>query len=332
MARLFRVMFQYRNKLVAFALFLAAIPSSASSQSPDGNTLIGKVRTESGHVLANVLVELQTGNGVLITQTVTTNEGDYAFSGLAGASFVLVVNDPNHDPFSERVELTRTASTRPGQMVRIDIILTPKKKNASARPAVVFHQDVPERALRAYRHGVRLITERKSDEGITALRDATKIMPRYFDAHFALGLELFRLHRLTEAIQELEQARSINPRDGRLYHTFGLVLYEQRNYVTAATVFEAAERFNPTNAEAHLMRGAALIETGRLKEAEDEITRADQISSHKLAIVHLHMARVYEKRGDRRRAADELESYLRQNPGVSNASAIREAIRSLRTS
>ena len=131
--------------------------------------------------------------------------------------------------------------------------------------------------------------------------------------------------------RELEKARTINPKDGRLYHTFGMVLYELKNYSVAATVFEAAERLNPANAELRLMRGAALIETGRLNEAEDEIARADQISSHKLPIVHLHLARVYEKRGNRRRAADELESYLRQKPEADNAAAIREAIKRLRT-
>jgi tetratricopeptide (TPR) repeat protein len=319
-----------KDVLLASTLCVLFLATAVKAQSPDGNTLIGKVRTESGRALANVLVELQNGNGVLITQTVTTNEGDYAFSGLAGASFMIVVNEPNHQLFSERVELTRTATTRPGAMVRIDLVLTPKDKAATPRAGTVFQQEVPEPALKAYRHGVRLLAERKSDEGTAALREAIRILPKYFDPHFALGLELFRLHRLADATQELELARAINPKDGRLYHTFGLVLYEQKKYALAATVFEAAAKLNPANAEARLMRGAALIETGRLNEAEVEITRADQISSHKLAIVHLHLARVYEKRGDRVRAADELESYLRQNPGVDNAPAIRDAIKKLR--
>ncbi|MFY9557671.1 MAG: tetratricopeptide repeat protein [Blastocatellia bacterium] len=320
-----------QNVLRASALCVLILATAASAQTSNGNTLIGKVRTESGRSLPNVLVELQTGNGVLITQTVTTNEGDYVFSGLTGASFVVVVNEPTHQPFSERIELTRTATTRPGEMVRVDLVLTPKEKPATPRAGTVFHQDVPEAALKSYRHGMRLFGERKSDEGIAAMLEAIRVHPTYFDAHFALGLEFFRRHRLVDSIQELEQARAINPKDGRLYHTFGLVLYEQKKYATAATVFEAAQRLDPNNAELHLMRGAALIETGRLKEAEAEISRADQISAHKLALVHLHLARVYEKRGNRKQAAAELESYLRQSPAVDNAPAIREAIKKLKT-
>jgi tetratricopeptide (TPR) repeat protein len=277
------------------------------------------------------LVELQTGNGVIFAQTVTTNEGDYAFSGLTGASFVLVVNEPNHELLSERVELTRTATSRPGERVRIDLVLKPRNKSATPQAGTVFQQDVPETALKAYRLGLRLLAERKSDQGIASLKEAIKIMPKYFDAHFALALELVRLHQLSEAIEELELARAVNPKDGRLYHTFGLVLYQQKKYELAVSVFEAAERFYPTNAELRLMRGAALIEIGRLNEAEEELERADRISSGKLAMVHLHRARVFEKRGNRSKAADELESYLRQSPAAENASAIREAIKKLRT-
>ncbi len=42
------------------------------------------------------------------------------------------------------------------------------------------------------------------------------------------------------------------------------------------------------------------------------------------------MARVHEKRNDPKRAADELEKYLRSSPNDKNAAAIRTAIDKLR--
>ncbi|HKA16727.1 MAG TPA: tetratricopeptide repeat protein [Blastocatellia bacterium] len=322
---------RFTNGLVASAVLVLLLTSVDGSQSVTGNTIVGKVRTQSGHPVANVLIELQTGTGALVTQTFSTNEGDYAFSGLEGASFVLVVDDPSHQPFAERVELTRLATTRPGEMVRIDIVLTPQDRSKTPRGETVFHQDVPKAALNAYRRGVRLLAEHKSDDGIAALKKAIGIMPAYFDAHLALGLELFRLQRYDQAIQELEKARAANSTDSRLYHTFGLVLFEQKKYAMAARVLAEATRLNPANAEARLMRGVALIEIGNLNEAEANIKAADNISAHKLAIVHLHLARVYEKRGDRSLAADELEAYLRMKPRLDNEQAIRAAIRKLRT-
>ncbi|MCA1817863.1 MAG: hypothetical protein LC746_15995, partial [Acidobacteria bacterium] len=65
-------------------------------------------------------------------------------------------------------------------------------------------------------------------------------------------------------------------------------------------------------------------------EAEKALARADEISNRRLADVHLQRARLYEKRGDRARAADELEQYLRKAPNAKNAEAIRQAIKQLR--
>ena len=317
------------SKFFTPLLWALLVCSTSSPQTENGNTIIGKVRRQSGQPVSHVLVQLETGNGVMITQTVTTNEGDYAFSGLTGASFMLVVNDPNHEPYNERLQLAQLTSTL-GEMVRVDIILTAKPQAARPASGTVFQQNVPDEALKAYRRGVKLLDERKSGEGMASLNQAIKVLPNYFDAHFALALEMIRLHRHDDAIAELERARAVNPRDCRLYHVFGLVLFEQKNYELAAKVFEAAARIEPNNAEARLMRGVSLFECGLLNEAEEEIKRAGRISSDKLAMVHFQLARVYEKRGDRARAANELETYLRKSPGVENAAALREAIKKLR--
>jgi len=301
-----------------------------NGQSSTGNTILGKIRTQSGQTIANILVELQSGNGVPIGQTVTSNEGDYAFSGLAGGSFTITVNDSQYDSFAERVEFTREASTRPGGILRADITLASRPRHSETRGGVIFHQDVPDTAVKAHKLALRLFSEGKSEEGISALRQAIKLFPAYFDAHFALGLELFRQHRYQDATQELEKARLINPRDSRLYYTFGLVLYEQRNYAAAVKVFAACEQLDPHNAEVRLMRGAALIELGQLPEAESELQDAERLSVHKLNLVHMQLARLYERLGQKERAADELERYLGQNPNVDNAVAIREAVKKLR--
>ena len=79
------------------------------------------------------------------------------------------------------------------------------------------------------------------------------------------------------------------------------------------------------------MRATALIDIGQLDGAESELKDADRLSSRKLVLVHIQRARLYEKRGEKKRAADELEEYLRQNPNAENAGAIREAVKKLRS-
>jgi hypothetical protein len=118
---------------------------------------------------------------------------------------------------------------------------------------------------------------------------------------------------------------------------------QQRKFAVAARIFAEAARLSPSDPQYPLLAGTALIEQAMLidpaktgerdyafNEAEKSLARAYQLSNRKLAAVHLQLARLHEKRGDRARAADELEQYLRQTPDPKNAPAIREAIKTLR--
>ncbi len=65
-------------------------------------------------------------------------------------------------------------------------------------------------------------------------------------------------------------------------------------------------------------------------EVEAALAEAFELSGRKLSAVHQQLARVYERRGEPARAADELEKYLRANPGLKNAEAVRQAVKALR--
>jgi len=121
----------------------------------------------------------------------------------------------------------------------------------------------------------------------------------------------------------------------------------QRKYALASQVLGEAARLNPTDPSILVMRATALIEHGAAikpstsKEAATEretafaaaqkdLTTAFDLSGKKLATVHLQLARLYEKKGDRSRAADELEEYLKMAPEDKKADGIRAAIKTLR--
>ena len=340
-------MVSHRLKVLLAALcFVFNATFWVSSQTMTGNTIAGKVRSQSGSTLPNVLVQLESGNGVLLTQVFTTNEGDFAFTGLEGASFILVVNEPNYDPLAQRVELSRTAATRPGETVRVDLVLTSKARPATHAPGRIFSQEIPVAALEAYKTGVKLLAEHKSAEGIAALNEALRVMVNYFDAHFALALEFVRLSRHNDAIAELEKARAINPNDSRVYYTFGLVLSEQKKYALAARVLAEAWRLNPSDHGLLVSRGTCLIELAlsldplsaavtaerdaTLSLARSELLKALELSGGKSLGAHLQLARLYEKIGERRKAAEELEQYLKLAPDDKRAENIRAAIKALR--
>ena len=335
-------------RILAMALFIALISLNASAQ--QGNSIRGKVRNSSGVNMSQVIVSIETGNGSPFSQTATNNEGDFFFGGLTDTSYVLVISAPDYNPVSEHVDfVNRTGPDNPGETRTIDITLIPKGGMRPPRPGLNFVQNIPNAAQASYESALKLSKQGKKEESIAALREAIRIFPDYFNAHLVLGSEFMKAGKHGEAIAQLDEARRINPTDDRTYELFGLVLMQQGKFAVAAAVFAEASRLNPLDPQYALMRGMALIEqasginasqskqaendrVATLNDAETSLKHAYELSGKKLAAAHLQLARVYEKRGQRDRAASELEEYLREAPDVTNADAIRQAIKKLRTS
>jgi hypothetical protein len=327
-----------------FVLFLCCLACCAAAARAQGHSIRGKVRSSAGVSVPRVTVSLESGNGALIDQTVANNEGDFFFGNLSESSYLVTISTPDYNPASERVEFVRNVGPgEPGETRTIEITLAGRGGVRPPRAGLNFVQNVPRAAREAYESSLKLAKEGRAPESLAALQAAIKIFPDYFDARFLLANEYIKQGKLPDAIAELNEAQRINPKDDRVWHAFGGVLMQQRKFAVAARIFAEAARLNPVDPQYQLLQATALIEQAAsidpnkaeernyaFAEAEKALARADKLSERKLAAVHLQRARLYEKRGERARAADELEQYLRQSPDLKNAPAIREAVKTLR--
>lgn len=333
------------SAIVVTTLAIALMGGAVSIARGQGHTIRGKVRNTSGINMSQVTVSLESGNGGLINQTVTNNEGDFFFGGLSDTSYVITISVPDYIPLAERVEFVRNVGARdPGETRTVDITLV-RKTFRSPRAGVIFVQKVPKPALDAFEMAMNLLAKRRAQEAQASLESAIKIFPDYLEARFVLAGELAKKGKLDDAINQLNEAQRVNPKDDRVWYAFGAALLQQRKYAVAARVFGEAANLNPLEPQYSYMQGLALIDQAAtiepntqqaidtrnffLAEAEKVLLRAYEVSDKKLAVVHLQLARLYEKKGDRNRAAGELEQYLK-SPEAKNSAAIREAIRKLR--
>lgn len=310
-----------------------------------GHIIRGKVRNSLGVNLSRVTVSLETGNGALINQTVTNNEGDFFFGGLSDTSYLVTASIPDYVPTAERVEFVRSVNANePGETRTIEITLTPKSARAP-RSGLTFVQEVPKAARDAFEQATKLLSSGRRPEGEAALESAIKIFPEYFDARFLLAEEFRKQGKIDEAIKHLNEAQRINPKDDRVWYVFGGILLLQSKYAVAARVFAEAASLNPREPQYPLMQGTVLIDqavtldakhatearTYLFAEAEKALMRSREISGNKLGATYLQLARLYEKKGERERAAHELELYLSQSSDAKNSASIRDAIKKLRS-
>jgi cytochrome c-type biogenesis protein CcmH/NrfG len=312
-----------------------------------GHTIRGKVRNSGGTNVSHVSVILEK-NGTPIDQTVSNNEGDFIFSGLTDTSYTLVASAAGYNNVSESVDFVRaTGPGEPGETRTIEITLVPTGGVRPPRPGLSFVQEVPKAARDAFDSGLKFARENRTADAISAYETAIKIFPDYFDARLVLANEVARQNKFPEAIKHLDAARRVNPKDDRVYDLFARVMMQQRKYAVAARIYAEAAQLNPNEPQYLVAEGTALVEQAAATDPSQSKTAADERTfafaeaervlnaalklNKKLGEAHLQLARLYEKRGERSRAADELEQYLRNAANVKNADAIRDAIKKLRS-
>ncbi len=313
------------------------------------HTLQGRVITPSGTQPTNPVRVTLTYNGRPVYETFTDLSGRFSFTGLVKGNYQLIAEGDGTSFETTTVYAEVSAFGSAPQLFTQDIQLRPLRGQPRPKVAVVnaFSQDVPKAAQQSFERAVKLNNEGRIDEATKALTDALQVFPNYFDAHLMLGKLFLNANRLAEATTELDRAREINPKDDRAYQSFGLILMRQKNFALAVAVFSEAARLNPTNPVNVLLKTTALINQAYLidpasseksaadrayiiERAEISLRQLSQLSDKKLEVDHFSMAMFYEMKGDRARAANELEEHLRANPGAQNADEIRAAIQRLR--
>ncbi len=332
--------------IVLTAVSLVLLAWFASATYAQGHTIRGKIRNSLGTNVGRVSVTLEK-NGVLIDQTLSSNEGDFAFTALTETSYTVVASAPDYNPASEHVDFVRaTSSDQPGETRTVEITLVAKGGVRPPRAGLSFVQDVPKAARTVFETGIKAARDNRLPEAVAAYENAIGIFPDYFDAHLVLASEFAKQGKFQEAIRHLDEARRVNPKDDRVFDLFARVMMQQRKYAVAARIYAEAARLNPVDSTYLLAQGTALVEQASsidssqskaaaeernftFSEAEKVLTEALRLN-RKLADAHLQLARVYERRGERPRAAEELEQYLKKATNVKNADAIRQAIKTLR--
>jgi tetratricopeptide (TPR) repeat protein len=327
---------------IAFAsLFNSAAFAQSQERAEPSNTLRGKIRSANGVTVNNAIVELRVAGGAMIAQTVTRNDGDFAFQNLASGEYEVAVIVAGYEPAVQMARFNQNDRMSFAEVVNIEVLIRPRRDLALAAPGTNFAQDVPKPARAAYEKALTRLREGKSDEGVAALREAIANFSDYFDAHFALGRELFREGKNSEALEALERARQINDRQDAVYYFFGLVMMKEGKFGVAEYAFREATQLNANSALSHFYHAQALIElalrgkderqsTTDLNTADKELDRAWELSEKRWTPVYLQRARVHEKRGQKETAARDLESYLKAEPEAKNGATIRAAIAKLR--
>lgn len=307
------------------------------------HTIEGRVLLPSGRPAEQgVLVRLS--SSVLISRSASTDaDGVFMFNALPRGEYrVTVEGGPEYAPVSNSITIYGTTkgtpSGRVGQKLMIDVVLQPK--SAAAVDEQRF-AGVPTPAVDAYRKGMQFAQVGDNKKAAESLKNAVAIHPKFESALVELGTQYLKLNDAAKAAEVLKQATELAPKNFTARLRYGIALLNEKKLTAGETELREALRINAASPAAHMYLGITLLSLSRDEktrafnaeksaEAQKELETAVIAGKEEVAMAHRYLGGIYWGQKDHKRAADELETYLKLEPKASDADRIRAAIKDLR--
>lgn len=328
-------------RLLFIAALLCALPLGARAQGigahrGENSAGTGGTRSIQGHIISptgrlpesRIRVTLDSSNSG--SRSVTAGEdGVFIFNNLETGPYELTIDaGKDYEPVRESVYI----SVQPTVNVPIYLRLRPE-----ANPALA---GVPKPALDLYVKGLEAARKGESEKAQALLTDAVAQHPQFGLAHNELALLHLKAGALDPALEEVKLAIKSLPEDPQVQFNYGLVSLERKDYAEAEKQFRRSLKRMDKSAQGHMYLGVALM---RLKasdpaevqrnqaEAERELQQALKLGGDSAARAHYYLGGLYWGRRDYKKAADELETYVKLAPKAPDAEQVKGTIKELRS-
>lgn len=297
------------------------------------NQISGMILTPSGgRIERRITVRLQSmTKGDRLS---TSDEwGNFVFRGLPPGDYTIVIDkEKEFEPFSYTVSIIQPRGMPPvSQLISIKL---KAKASEVAKPAVVSAEfaGVPKEALVTYAKGVELAKEGKSREAIAEFQAAIQQYADFTGAYNEIGVVYMRLGELGPAIDAFQNALKIDPKALTPLSNLGIGLFHLKKFPEAEVCFREALKLDANSVIVHHFLGKTLANMGKFDDAEKELVTALTLGGDDLNMKEDHrlLAIIYINRGEKIKAADQLEAYLKLAPTAPDAAQLREKIKQLR--
>lgn len=301
------------------------------------NRITGQVYGENRRPLADVYVELLNEVNTVLMRTRTSGSGSFQFGSMTAGKFTVLVRPfgTDYEEQSQEVEIVNIimGGRRSSDGQNVDFFLRTRKSTAK-KPGpigVVYAQEVPEDARKAFEKGVIELEANRIDAGIAELENAVRIFPDYYYALDRLGGELLRKGQYADAKKYFERSVAVNAKSSNSWYGLSFVLYAQGMIQESIDAAQKAANLAPESTDINLMLGIAQRRGRNYTDAEKAMLKAKKLSNGKSADTSWNLALLYVYNlRNHRLAADELENYLKVKPDHPEAERIKRLIRQFR--
>ncbi len=239
---------------------------------------------------------------------------------------------------------TISVSTNLGTEVRKTVDIGPATADRKGRIAIAIHMDgeallrdgaatvsanvwrIPDGAQREYDLALRKVAKRDFDGALACLHRAVDLAPKFSAAWNQLGTMAYQAQQYPQAESYFRHGLEADPSAFEPLVNLGGVLLNLGNFDEALKYNSEAVRHRPQDALAQSQLGMSYALLNRLDAAEEHLLVSIRLDPDHFSRPQLALADVYLRKNEPGRAADQLQSFLRQHPDWPEAAKMREQI------
>jgi Tfp pilus assembly protein PilF len=324
--------------------------TGAQAQSGTDSTGTGGRHTIQGRIIfpsgrradLRIKVNLQSASSGELSVYADSN-GAFSFRSLEAGSYTVIVEggedfDTTRESIYIEPEITsmiRGITTPPASRpYTMQVYLRPKSRSGGgeARAGVVNAAlaNVPKPALDLYNKALESAHNGNDQKAVEQLKAAIAIHPDFALALTNMGIIYMKMKQPDNALDPLRSALKLAPDDYVALLTYGMALFDKQQFSEAEEQFRKALQKNNASPSAHFYLGLILLKKQDLDGSEKAFKSAVVSGGDEIAVAHKYLGGIYWAKRDYKKAADELETYLRLKPDAEDSARLRATVKEFR--
>jgi tetratricopeptide (TPR) repeat protein len=285
-----------------------------------------------------IKVRLESTNAGMVSVIADPN-GMFGFRNLEPGNYTVIIESEEYETVRESVlievaqsKVIRGLDSNPRNFV-IPIYLLPKRNAAGgSKPGVLSAAlaGVPAQAADLYQRGLQSAKTGDTKKAVELFRAAVDVHPNFALALNELGVQYLKLGQADKAAEVLRATLKLEPEAIGPRLNYGIALLGRKDYTGAEAQLRQVLKKNDSLTTAHLYLGLTLIHLNQYEAAEKELQRAVALGRDTMALAHYYLGGIYWQKKNYKRAADELEVYLKLVPNAPEAPRVRNTIKEMR--
>jgi tetratricopeptide (TPR) repeat protein len=332
---------QHMGVLKTLLVLLLILPASVLAQSGGKYDIVGTggQHTIQGHVYLPVAalegvmikVKIDSPNSTGLSVIADSN-GAFTFRNLEPGQYSLTVDaGESFEVYKESVYIDREIS-QSARALTVPVYLRLKPNSPlNAGTVDASLAKAPKPAVERYDKARQLAQSGDSKAAIEELKGAISLYAEFALAYNEMGAQYLKLGQLEQAIEALRSAVKFAPEAFSPRLNYGIALLNKKEFSQAESELRRALKKNDSSPTAHLYLGMSLISLRKHDESEKELQRAITLGGDQMSRAHYYLGGIYWGRQEYKRAADELEIYLKLNPQAPDAERVKNTIKELRS-